>query len=50
MLSYIIQLTSNVIYVCLWICSGLAWGTDDATLKEAFSNFGEVTEGMESGC
>ncbi|CAA7042482.1 unnamed protein product [Microthlaspi erraticum] len=23
---------------------GLSWGTDDQSLKEAFSNFGEVTE------
>lgn len=25
--------------------SGLSWGTDDCTLKEAFSQYGEVVEG-----
>lgn len=25
--------------------SGLSWGTDDCSLKEAFSQYGEVVEG-----
>jgi hypothetical protein len=25
---------------------GLAWGTDENTLRDAFSSFGTVTEGM----
>jgi RNA recognition motif-containing protein len=27
---------------------GLAWGTDEQTLKEAFSSFGEVLDGTEA--
>jgi hypothetical protein len=25
---------------------GLAWGTDEGTIRDAFSSFGEVTEGI----
>lgn len=25
--------------------SGLSWGTDDQSLREAFANFGEVVDG-----
>lgn len=32
------------LFECL-LLSGLSWGTDDSSLKQAFSNFGEVTEG-----
>jgi hypothetical protein len=28
--------------------TGLAWATDEQTLKEAFSSFGEVIEGTEA--
>jgi hypothetical protein len=28
----------------IWL--GLSWGTNDQSLKEAFSSFGEVTEGQ----
>jgi hypothetical protein len=28
--------------------AGLAWGTDEQTLKEAFSSFGEVLDGTEA--
>jgi hypothetical protein len=32
---------------CLYrLFLGLAWSTDDQSLKDAFSGFGEVTEGM----
>jgi hypothetical protein len=27
--------------------TGLAWGTDEQTLKEAFSSFGDVLDGTE---
>jgi hypothetical protein len=28
-----------------YVLTGLSFGTDDQTLKEAFDNFGNVTEG-----
>jgi len=28
----------------LWL--GLSWGVDDVKLREAFSGFGDVTEGL----
>jgi len=30
----------------LWDRVGLAWGTDENTLKDAFGSFGTVTEGI----
>jgi hypothetical protein len=27
--------------------TGLAWGTDEQTLKEAFSSFGDVLDGTD---
>lgn len=40
-------------YVSVWIVmllffvdAGLAWATDDMSLREAFSAYGEVHEGM----
>lgn len=30
--------------------AGLAWATDENTLRDAFSSFGTVTEGMNAHC
>jgi hypothetical protein len=35
-------------YVCSEKKPGLAWATDEQTLKEAFSSFGEVIEGTDA--
>jgi hypothetical protein len=33
-------------FLCSILLLGLAWATDDQSLKDAFSGFGEVTEGQ----
>ena len=38
---------SKIIWIYyLFLFTGLSWGTDDHSLREAFTNFGEVTEGQ----
>ena len=36
------------VMILLFVVAGLAWATDDMSLREAFSGYGEVHEGMEN--
>lgn len=45
---YLLQLFCYNSVTLLSSIVGLSWGTDDSSLKEAFSNFGDITEGIST--